>query len=109
MKIAVIGAGAIGGTLGGHMTRGGEDVTIFDPWQEHVDTMQRDGLFLDGVQGENRVQVDARHVRELAGAAEKYDLIIVAVKSYDTPWAIDLMLPAPGGGRLLCEPAEQHQ
>ena len=93
MKIGVIGAGAIGSTLGGHMTRGGEDVIIFDPWREHVEKMQKDGLFLDGVQGEHRVQVDARHVDELASFKEKFDLIIVAMKSYDTPWAIELMKP----------------
>ena len=104
MKIAVIGAGAIGGTLGGHMTRGGEDVTIFDPWQEHIDAMLNNGLLLDGVQGEHRVQVDARHVRELAGATDKYDLIIVAVKSYDTPWAIDLMLPHLAEGGFFVSP-----
>ena len=93
MKIGVIGAGAIGSTLGGHMTRGGEDVIIFDPWREHVEKMQTDGLLLDGVQGEHRVQVDARHVDELATFKEKFDLIIVAMKSYDTPWAIELMKP----------------
>ena len=104
MKIAVIGAGAIGGTLGGHMTRGGEDVTLFDPWREHVDKMRNDGLFLDGVQGEHLVQVDARHVSELQGATEKYDLIICAVKSYDTPWAIDLMLPHLAEGGFFVSP-----
>ena len=104
MKIAVIGAGAIGGTLGGHMTRGGEDVTIFDTWQEHVDKMRNDGLFMDGVQGEHRVQVDARHVSELAGATDKYDLIICAVKSYDTPWAIELMLPHLAQGGFFVSP-----
>lgn len=104
MKIAVIGAGAIGGTLGGHMTRGGEDVTLFDTWEEHLDAMRRDGLLLDGVQGEHRVQVDARHVSELSVATDKYDLVICAVKSYDTPWAVELMLPHLAEGGFFVSP-----
>ena len=35
-RIAVIGAGAVGGYLGGHLARTGQDVTLIDPWPEHV-------------------------------------------------------------------------
>ena len=104
MKIGVIGAGAIGSTLGGHITRGGEDVVIFDPWREHVEKMQKDGLLLDGVQGEHRVQVDARHVEELATFKDKFDLIIIAVKSYDTVWAVELMKPFLKGNGYFVSP-----
>ena len=40
-RIVVIGAGAIGGYAGGHMTRAGHDVTLVDAWPEHVEYMRR--------------------------------------------------------------------
>lgn len=51
MKIGVIGVGAIGATLRGHMTRGGADGILFDLWEEHVDAMKEKGLLIDAAQG----------------------------------------------------------
>jgi len=34
-RIAVVGAGAVGGYVGGHLARNGADVTLIDPWPEH--------------------------------------------------------------------------
>ena len=36
MRIAVVGAGAVGGLAGGHLARAGHDVTLIDGWPEHV-------------------------------------------------------------------------
>jgi len=36
-KMAVLGAGAIGGTIGGHLTMAGHDVTLIDQWPENVE------------------------------------------------------------------------
>ena len=35
-RIVFMGAGAVGGYVGGHFARIGEDVTLIDPWPEHV-------------------------------------------------------------------------
>ena len=43
-KIAVVGAGAVGGYVGAHMVQAGEDVTFIDPWPEHVEHMRKHGL-----------------------------------------------------------------
>src|SRR5436305_225357 len=43
-KIAIVGAGAVGGYAGAHMVQAGEDVTFIDPWPEHVEHMRRHGL-----------------------------------------------------------------
>ena len=40
-KIAIVGAGAVGGYAGAHMAQAGEDVTFIDPWPEHVEQMQQ--------------------------------------------------------------------
>ena len=92
-RIGVIGAGAVGGSLAGFMTQGGEDVTLVDPWREHVEAMRTHGLLLDGLRGEHRVPVNAIHTDELDRIEGQFDILIVAVKSYDTRWATELMLP----------------
>src|SRR5215204_7680520 len=43
-KIAIVGAGAVGGYAGAHMVQAGEDVTFVDPWPEHVEHMKKHGL-----------------------------------------------------------------
>lgn len=92
--IGIIGAGAIGGVVGGMLTRAGLDVTLFDHWTEHIDAMKRDGLRLSGpLLGDFRVPVKARHLHEAQGLSEQFDIGIVAVKSYDTEWAASFMSP----------------
>jgi 2-dehydropantoate 2-reductase len=36
-RIAIMGVGALGGNVGAHMAKAGEDVTFIDPWPEHVE------------------------------------------------------------------------
>jgi 2-polyprenyl-6-methoxyphenol hydroxylase-like FAD-dependent oxidoreductase len=43
-KIAIVGAGAVGGYAGAHMVQAGEDVTFIDPWPAHVEQMRKHGL-----------------------------------------------------------------
>ena len=93
-RIAIIGAGAIGGVVGGMLTRAGFDVTLFDHWTEHIDAMKRDGLRLSGpLLGDFRVPVKARHLYEAQGLSDQFDIGIVAVKSYDTEWASAFISP----------------
>jgi 2-dehydropantoate 2-reductase len=59
MRIAMIGAGAMGGSFGGLLAGSGQDVTLIDTWQEHVDAINRDGLRITGALGEHRVILPA--------------------------------------------------
>ena len=43
-RIAVLGAGAIGSSVGADLTLAGRDVTIVDQWPAQVEAMQADGL-----------------------------------------------------------------
>lgn len=101
-RIAVIGAGAVGGYVGGHLARNGFNVTLIDPWPEHVDAIRADGLRLTGVTPEETctVRVPTMHLTEVQGLAKErpIDLAFVSVKSYDTEWASMLIRPylAPG-------------
>ena len=90
MRIAILGVGAIGGVVGGLLTKAGVDVTLVDQWPEHVETMKRHGLRLSGTCGEHLIPVRALHLHELQSAGEPFDAIFLAVKGYDTDWATQL-------------------
>jgi len=93
MKTAIIGVGAIAGTLGGFMAKAGNDVLMIDSWKEHVETMNEKGLILDGIVGDHIVKVNAMHTDEIPNISDTFDMVIVGVKSYDTENAIKRMLP----------------
>src|SRR5438094_9668006 len=83
-RLAIVGAGAIGCVVGGLLAKAGHDVTLIDQWPEHVETMRRRGLRLTGTCGEHTTPVNALHLHEAQSIAEPLDLLLVAVKSYDT-------------------------
>jgi 2-dehydropantoate 2-reductase len=89
-RIGVLGAGAIGCVVGGLLTKAGHDVTLIDQWPEHVEAMRRRGLRLTGTCGDHTIAVKALHLHEAQSIAEPFDLLFVAVKSYDTDWATRL-------------------
>jgi 2-dehydropantoate 2-reductase len=47
MRIAIIGAGAMGSLFGGRISRAGHEVLLFDPYQEHVDAVNTAGLAIE--------------------------------------------------------------
>src|SRR5207237_6832220 len=56
-RIAVMGAGALGGYVGGTLAHLGHDVTLIDAWPEHVETIRARGLELDGLTPAERFTV----------------------------------------------------
>src|SRR6201984_16541 len=102
-RIAVIGAGAIGGYTGGHLAHNGFDVTLIAPGPEHIETIRKDGLAIEGVTEEEYVcaRPKTMHLTEVQDLAKHkpIDIAMVAVKSYDTEWATTLIAQylAPAG------------
>jgi 2-dehydropantoate 2-reductase len=91
-RIGIIGVGAIGSVVGGLLTKAGHDVTLIDQWPEHVEAMKKVGLRLSGTCGEHLIPVRALHIAELQSVAQPFDAVFIAVKSYDTEWAVALGL-----------------
>jgi 2-dehydropantoate 2-reductase len=77
MKIAVIGAGAIGSVIGGLLSKAGEDVTLIGR-KPHVDAINQNGLILDGESGKTVIQVKAADNLDF-----KPDLALLTVKAQD--------------------------
>ena len=96
-RIAIVGAGALGGYVGGSLAHLGHDVTLIDPWPENVETIRTKGLELDGLTPEERFTVKGvkiLHLTEVQSLARKpVDVAMVAMKSYDTAWATMLIKP----------------
>ena len=92
-KLAVVGAGAIGCVIGGHLSQSGVDITLIDMWPEHVDKMKHDGLKATTVEGEFQARVRAMHLGEVCNLKEPFDLVFLCVKSYDTEWSVKFIEP----------------
>ncbi len=86
-RIAIMGGGAVGCYLSAFMTREGEDVTLIDVWPENVEAIKRDGVKVTGSQGPFTSPVKALHLHEMQAVDEPFDIVFIAMKSYDTRWA----------------------
>ena len=53
--VVVLGAGAMGSLFGGLVAEGGLDVTLVDPWPEHIDAIRKGGLRMVGHGGDRRI------------------------------------------------------
>jgi 2-dehydropantoate 2-reductase len=95
-RCLVWGAGAIGGTLGAHLARAGHDVTLVDTADEHVATVNRIGLAIEGPISTFTVRVRAFTPDTVAG---EWDTVVLATKAHHTEAAAQALLPhlSPGG------------
>ena len=79
-RVAVVGAGAVGGYFGGMLARAGAHVTLIGR-PGHVDVWKREGLFVDSVHFQERIAVEAS--TDIA-ASRDAGLVLFCVKSPDT-------------------------
>ncbi|MEO1709303.1 MAG: 2-dehydropantoate 2-reductase [Pseudomonadota bacterium] len=94
-RIAVVGAGAVGGHVAAYMARAGHDVTLIDAWPAHVDQMKQKGLTLKGSTEPEcfTTPVRALHITDLQseGRGRGFDIVFLSTKSYDTRWATEMI------------------
>ncbi|ABX14411.1 ketopantoate reductase family protein [Burkholderia multivorans] len=91
MRIAILGAGAMGSLFGGLLAESGEDVTLIDVNDAHLDAIRRDGLRIDDDRGERHITTLQALRPEAANASADTpsDLLIVFTKSLHTRVALD--------------------
>jgi 2-dehydropantoate 2-reductase len=92
-RIAVLGAGANGASIGADLTRAGLDVTLIEQWPEHVEAMRRSGVRVELPDEAIEVPVRVHHLCEVATFREPFDVVLVVMKAYDTRWSCQLIEP----------------
>ena len=90
-RIAVIGAGAIGGVTAALMAAKGQQVELVCKHMEIADLANGRGLHVTGWCGDHTVPVHSvSSIEELHG---RFDLCLIATKAYDMPECAKTMLP----------------
>jgi 2-dehydropantoate 2-reductase len=94
--VLIWGAGAIGGTIGAYLARGGQDVLLVDSAADHVEAMNARGLAIEGPIEQFTVPVKAVTPEQVRGS---FSRILLCVKAHHTEAAARALLPhlAAGG------------
>jgi 2-dehydropantoate 2-reductase len=90
VEYTVVGAGAIGGTVGARLARDGHDVLFCDADSAHVDAINRDGLTIEGPVEQFTVRVPAVAPDNLP---EGLGAVLLAVKAHHTSAAVAALAP----------------
>lgn len=92
-RIAILGTGAIGSSVGSELTRAGEDVCLIDQWPAHVEAMKAKGLHIQMVDGDLKIPVRALHLCEVATLKHQFDIVLLTCKSPDSQWLAQFIKP----------------
>lgn len=88
MRYIIVGAGGVGGCVGGYLALAGHDVTLIARG-EHLKEIKSKGLTVNSAEkGSFNLKVDACTMEEFTGTA---DVIFVCVKYYSIKEAIDFV------------------
>jgi 2-dehydropantoate 2-reductase len=98
VKIAVVGAGAMGSVYAGLLGSAGHEVWAVDRWAEHIDAIRERGLRIQGASGDRVVRIHATTDAAEAGEAE---LVIIATKATDVAAAAEEARPLVGASTLV--------
>ncbi|PYT99473.1 MAG: 2-dehydropantoate 2-reductase [Acidobacteria bacterium] len=96
-RIAVVGAGAVGGYFGGLLARAGAPVTMIGR-PAFVDAVKKNGLFLDTLQFQEKVRVEASP--EIS-AVRDAELVLFCVKTTDNATTARAIAPWLSKGALV--------
>lgn len=96
-----MGAGSLGSVVGGFMAKAGHDVTLVGR-APHMNAIRESGLRITGIWADHLVRdLDPR--TDVSGLANgDFDLIVVAVKAYDTARAAETIAPLVDMDTLVC-------
>jgi 2-dehydropantoate 2-reductase len=98
MRIAVIGAGGVGGTFGAALARAGGDVT-FVARGAHLTAIRAEGLRVEGDRGVTHIH-PARATDDPAGIGP-VDIVLFCVKLWDVEAAGEAIRPLVGPGTAV--------
>ena len=100
-KIAVFGTGANGSCIAASLIDAGLDVVLIDQWPAHVEAMRAKGLTITMPEIEQHVAVRAYHLCDLCTLHETFDVVLLAMKAYDTRWSCEMIKAYLATGGML--------
>jgi len=89
MKIAIIGTGGVGGYIGAKLKKHGDNEVTFVARGAHLEAIQEHGLTVQDE--EDTFMIHPDHAVENLDGLGIFDLIILAVKSYDLESALEMI------------------
>ncbi len=92
-KIAFVGTGAQGASIGADFVLAGYDVTFIEQWPAHVEAIREHGITVNLPDRTINARVPALHFCQVAEIKHKFDLIFLVVKAYDTKWVTQMVEP----------------
>ncbi|MCP4640723.1 MAG: 2-dehydropantoate 2-reductase [bacterium] len=101
MRLLIMGAGAMGSAVGGFMARAGHDVTLIGR-EPHMAAIRERGLHITGIWGNHRVETLRTSTSPEGLTPGAFDIVVVAVKSYHTKGAIEMVAPLVTDDTLVC-------
>jgi 2-dehydropantoate 2-reductase len=93
LKIAVVGAGAMGSVYAGILAGAENDVWAVDTWVDHVEAIRTRGLTVEGASGDRTVRIHATSEPAEVGVC---DLVVIATKAFDVEAAAHAAEPIVG-------------
>lgn len=92
-KIAVLATGTNGCVISADLIDAGLDVTMIDMWAAHIEAMRANGLTVTTGDDENNVKVNAYHLSDICTLNEKFDIVLLTSKAYDSRWLTEFIKP----------------
>jgi 2-dehydropantoate 2-reductase len=98
-RIAVLGAGSNGASIGADLAAAALDVTLIEQWPAHVEAMRANGIRIEMPDSILVQHVRVLHLCEVATLQDRFDVVFMLMKAYDSTWASHLIEPylAPDG------------
>ena len=98
MRVAIVGAGGVGGYFGGRLAAAGTDVT-FLARGAHLDALRTRGLTIHSFKGD--LQLPRVNATDDPAAVGQVDIVLFTVKLYDAEAATRLLPPLVGTGTAV--------
>ena len=98
MKIAIVGAGAMGSLFGALLAEGGHAVWLYDVWQEHIDAVNHNGVIIEFDGKPRTVRLKAVSDPLQIGESE---LVLIFVKATQTEAAAQTAARLAGSKGLV--------
>src|SRR5512142_1943600 len=98
MRVAVYGAGSVGGFFGGRLAAAGEEV-FFIARGAHLEAIRRDGLKVESIKG--NFSIAPAHAAASPEEVGPVDAVIVGVKTWQVEQAAQAIRPMVGPDTIV--------